>query len=244
MNRRLFLRHFMRLSVTAPFLVACGNNQTPLSSSPSPTSVASPPPTPTSFPKAADDESVVGLLNYYAQLLQLPMVYDSPDSLISALPSAESNVVRDVNNRMRRNGFTNFSQAIVYGTEDLHFYTVSFTDGLNACGAFFVRGVGEAAALLEGPAAVGFSNATYDFLQSGADVENTRGVFLPRRTEREALGRFDKPYSNPGRYNTAAGSVEVDYDTDGRGSGEISLISRNSEGGKLFEQVYSITYTL
>jgi hypothetical protein len=240
MNRRLFCRRFLGLLITTPTLVACARGEAPTALPPT----SAPQPAPTTFPNATDETSVAGLLSYYAELLQLPVMYSSPELLIATLPTTEATVVRDVNDRMQRNDFTDFSRAVVYGTEEHYFYTVGFRDGLNACGAFFVRGLDTVAALLEGPAAVGFSNATRDFLRSGATISNTRSAFLPRNTEVEALGRFDRPYQNVGRYNTNAGSVEIDYDTNGRGNGQIALVSRNHEGGKLFEQIYDITYSI
>jgi hypothetical protein len=248
MNRRSFLSQTLIILTglcNLPLLTACGSQGTSGTEpqiAPGASLRVIPTTVPTAFPEP-DTETMAGWMRYYANILQIPVSFQSVDDLLVRLDNYNKAVVQDVNNRMIRNKFNDFSEAKVYTKGDSFFYTVLSQDGRNACGAFFAMNLGKESALLEGPAALGTTLGARDYLKQGGKVDDTSSIFLPKSTQQEALGKFEKSYKQPGVYSTDAGTLSLNYTSDQRGSGQISLLAQDKVGGRLFERNYDVNWS-
>lgn len=234
-NRRQFLARGMIGSVAmiAPWLLTgCGEGIRVYEGSSQPIVL-----TPTLIPEPID-ASMTDWMAYFATLLAIPVAAGSITTFQTTLTRSNQQLVDTVNARMQRNDFTGFSESTVYARDDFFYYTVLGPQG-NTCTPFFVIDQTKEAALLEGPAALGMVWGTRDYLQTGGD--NAQALFVPKQTKQEALGLFDKSYKKPGRYETTAGNLEIDYMYHQQGTGSIAVIASNQTGGILFDRTYHIT---
>jgi hypothetical protein len=156
------------------------------------------------------------------------------------------NEVTQVNIHMaKEGGFDDLSVSVVYGKFGYFFYAARHNDKFNICIPFFdaSRVNKSIITMVEGPSVVGLALAAERIAQKRSK-DDANAVLLPQVALQRSVGTFQTGYSQPDRYTTKVGTVDIGYQSNGKGEGTVNVRAiRSNPNQVLLDENYDITYT-
>ena len=155
----------------------------------------------------------------------------------------ESSNVREVNEDMANQGFTETNGRKVYLCNGVYLYEVGHQDQFNGCAASF-DGQKNKIALVEGPTVIGLARAAEDYRNNGYSSSDARSALLVTDSyQQPSRNAFSYDYDQPYVAYTDFGTVIVDYQVTGSSSGEVQVSISDRNAQEKFYGAYPIEFT-